>query len=509
MSNRPPSLPASLLVRADGGRSIGAGHVVRALTLAEEFKRRGVEIDFAIRRSSGRLLDRVRDAGHDVIPLDGEPLNRSLLDGAWPAEEQSGDLRQVTDRLTRRYTAVLVDHYGLDAHWESRVRPWCERVVAVDDLANRTHDADLLIDQNWYGSGTAERYGELVPADCLQLLGPRYAILQRRYAELRTHIRRSPAIDRLLVSFGGSDPTGETERVVAALSRPEFAHLEVDVVLGTQDALTPSLRQAIENRRKTSLHVGLPTLADPLSVTDLAIGASGSGTWERMCLEVPAIVTTVSAAHSGVTRVLAEAGLTIWAGIGGEVSADDYARLIAKALSGEVPTAAPLVDGAGAARIAEACFPDPTGRIDLRTAAAQDAPMFSGADTGAPAGISRQLDGPTVWNRLHAEFLSDLEDPNVELLVVAIGGVDSGAAKAARGHDGLWISFQLDDAVAGPDVGRLVATELVAGSWSTADDGLRFAQAPGREAAELIPPHATILDRFGSFRLPTGTIAGL
>jgi hypothetical protein len=135
--------------------------------------------------------------------------------------------------------------------------------------------------------------------------------------------------------------------------------------------------------------------------------------------------------------------------------------------------------------------------------------MFSGADTGAPAGVSRQLDGPTVWNRLHEEFLFDLEDPMVELLVVAIGGVDSGAVRAEHGHDGLCVSLRLDDAVAGRNIGRLLAAELVAGSWSTTDDGLRFTQTAREHTPGGTPHDATIGDRFGSFRLPTGTIAGL
>jgi hypothetical protein len=135
--------------------------------------------------------------------------------------------------------------------------------------------------------------------------------------------------------------------------------------------------------------------------------------------------------------------------------------------------------------------------------------MFSGADTGAPAGVPKQLDGPTVWNRLHERFLSNLEDPKVELLVVAIGDVPIGEVAAERDQEGIRVEFRLDDAVAGRGIGHLVAAELIAASWSTADDGLRFAQAPGEETAAEMPPEAKIGDRFGLFRLPTGTIAGL
>ncbi len=128
--------PTRLLVRADAGRSIGSGHVIRSLTLAGILKQRGVESVFAIRDGQEVLIERIRDECHDVIPLTGEAPAGSVLSGPWPIEAQQDDLDQVIDRSSAPYDAVIVDHYGLDAHWERGIRTLCDRVLAIDDLAH-------------------------------------------------------------------------------------------------------------------------------------------------------------------------------------------------------------------------------------------------------------------------------------------------------------------------------------------------------------------------------------
>src|SRR5699024_2428199 len=121
---------------------------------------------------------------------------------------------------------------------------------------------------------------------------------------------------RVLVNFGGTDAAGQTAQALRALEH--FPDLDVTVVLGTGSAVTPKVSEAIE-QSGARLRIGLPHLAEALGATDLAIGASGTATWERTCLSVPALVTTVSVAHSGVTRAFSEAGMLTWLGTADQV----------------------------------------------------------------------------------------------------------------------------------------------------------------------------------------------
>ncbi|MEA3510179.1 MAG: UDP-2,4-diacetamido-2,4,6-trideoxy-beta-L-altropyranose hydrolase [Actinomycetota bacterium] len=499
---------ARLLVRADGGRSIGSGHIVRSLTLAGLLKQRGMHAVFAIRDDRGTLIDRIRSEGHDVLLLTGEAPSGSFLSGSWPTEAQQSDVEKVISRSSSWYGAVIVDHYGLDAHWERGIRTLSDRVLAMDDLANRSHDVDVLVDHNWYGPDTSTRYDDLVPPSCVQLLGPRYAPLQAAYAEARARMS-SPEVPprRILVSFGGSDPTGETLKVVDALSAPEFRDLAVDVVLGTGGLLTDRLRDAIDGCPGTTLHVALPTLADMLQNADLSIGASGAATWERACLGVPGLVTTTSEAHSGVTRALAEAGMTTWAGIGGEVTTTRYRELLHRIVAGEVGHPLPLVDGHGAARVAEALRPSDASDLTIRTATELDAPLFLGVDSGGPPDEPRQLDGPDAWLREEARFGADMRRSDRVLLVAMLGPVQIGRARARLMERTIEVSFILDDLVAGRELGLRVASYLRRARWSIRGEQLSYLGLPVGTLDE--DPRGGINGvgpLFGSTTVPAGSI---
>ncbi|NDC15757.1 MAG: hypothetical protein EBZ76_11475 [Synechococcaceae bacterium WB9_2_170] len=123
----------------------------------------------------------------------------------------------------------------------------------IDDLADRPHQADLLLDQNFFGEATEVRYSGLVPAHCCQLLGPHYALLGPEYAQLHPLVPPRMELRRVLVFFGGVDPANLTGRALEALQRPELAHLAVDVVLGLQSPHRQAVAELAARRPHTTL----------------------------------------------------------------------------------------------------------------------------------------------------------------------------------------------------------------------------------------------------------------
>lgn len=406
-----------VLVRADSGPRIGLGHVVRQLALARELAARGADVVFVSRQPEPRVVA----AGFRCLALDLPALEPSR---PWAAEHQLADARATIERAGGHVDTVVVDHYGLDRTWESEVREIADRVVAVDDLADRHREVDVVVDQNWYGAGSDRRYDDVVPAGTLTLLGPRHALLHHDYAAARrTAPPRSWPPRRALVSFGGTDPGGETRAVVEALglgAAEVGLELEVDVVVGTPAAVTDELVAAVEGLPGARLQVALPSLVEPLAVADLAFGASGTATWERMCLDVPAVVTTTAPHQSGVTRALAEAGFTTWAGLTGQVGAAGYRALLAGLLADGPRLAPPLVDGHGAARVAAAVLPGPGVRV-LRPATDRDAPVEVAHG-----------DDPAAWTAAAARFAADLADPAVDLFVAEVDGVPAEVLRRQR-----------------------------------------------------------------------------
>jgi UDP-2,4-diacetamido-2,4,6-trideoxy-beta-L-altropyranose hydrolase len=204
---------------------------------------------------------------------------------------------------------LVVDHYAIDFRWENVLRSVVPSIVVIDDLADRRHDCDFLLDQNWFGDDMARRYQGLIPDYCFTMLGPRYALLKPEYAMLRMHTPpRDGEVRRILVFMGGSDPMNETGKVIEALTHPDLMHLVVDVVVGPNHPDQLGIASKVEARYGTFVHRGLPSLAGLMMRADLMVGGGGATTWERMCLELPAVVICIADNQVEMNRALSSAG---------------------------------------------------------------------------------------------------------------------------------------------------------------------------------------------------------
>ena len=157
-----------VVFRADASLEIGTGHLMRCMTLADELCRRGATATFLCREQPGHLIELTRSRGFETEAIaheDASPSHVAQLHPDW----------------------VVVDHYGLDSAWETAVRPSTRRILAIDDLADRDHDCDLLLDQNLY-DGVDQRYASRLPAHCRQLIGPHYALLRPEFADARARL---------------------------------------------------------------------------------------------------------------------------------------------------------------------------------------------------------------------------------------------------------------------------------------------------------------------------------
>ena len=332
--------------RVDAGFRLGLGHLARCLTLAAELARRGAAIEFITRRLPDPMADRILQCGyrHRVVPDAVTAL--PAPGGVWTIAAQERDAHDVLLRMPGRVNVLVVDHYGLDTTWETLVAPNVDSVVVIDDLANRAHACDVLIDQNWSGPGTAGRYDGFVGGACRVLVGPRYALLEPIYGELRRSANKAAERERrIVVSFGGSDPSQETSKVLDAIADMDLADWDVDVVLGAGSSDTVEDLSGVTSRSNISLHSDLPTLATLFSMATLAVGAGGITTWERLCLGVPSIVTTVAPNQVPAAAALHDAGAIVWIGGASETTPATYRTYIASAVIDGLPPPPALVDG--------------------------------------------------------------------------------------------------------------------------------------------------------------------
>lgn len=271
--------------RTDGSLSIGIGHVMRCLALATELRRRGDDCVFLMRNLKGSAADIVADAGFPVVSLACGPDWRDDADQTLAAIGEEP------------VNWLLVDHYGLAAEWEEVVRSKARRVAVIDDLADRRHACDLIIDHNI--GRQREDYAPLVPEGTECLVGSEYALLRAPFASLRQahDAKGATRMPRhMLVALGGGDSTEVTRAVLASMQDFSFPEgFRLTVVVGSPvDALDEVRRAAGRLSCATEVICNPPDFPELLAASDIAIGAGGVTALERCCLGIPSIIVVIA-----------------------------------------------------------------------------------------------------------------------------------------------------------------------------------------------------------------------
>ncbi|WP_144639582.1 UDP-2,4-diacetamido-2,4,6-trideoxy-beta-L-altropyranose hydrolase [Bordetella genomosp. 13] len=356
--------------RADASLRIGTGHVMRCLTLADALRRAGAHCCFITRAHEGNLIDFIRSRGYDtvVLPLAqdasaaaagsaGEPL---VSHADWLGESWQRDAGQTRGALSRAvFDWLVVDHYALDARWERALRGACGGIFVIDDLADRAHDCEVLLDQN-LGREAAD-YASHVDAGCDVLAGPRYVLLREEFAAMRSRSldrRREPRLRRLLITMGGVDQPNATGAVLDALRDCELpADLSISVVMGLHAPWREQVRaQAATMPWTTEVLVGVKDMATLMADCDLAIGAAGSTSWERCALGLPTFLAVLADNQKSAAQALSLAGAVA------VLELDEALPPVLKnlfrdlhrnpsALAGMACSAAAICDGEGVARV--------------------------------------------------------------------------------------------------------------------------------------------------------------
>ena len=306
-----------VLLRVDSSIRIGTGHIMRCLTLAHALAKKGVEIVFICRDLEGNLIEKVKTSGFKVRVLARPALtNRKVKKTAgvekyleWLEVEQEIDASQTADIISiEKPDWVVIDHYGIDEKWQTVIAKYDLKILVIDDLFNRKHICDILVDQN-YGS-LREKYEDLVPKSCQLFCGPSYTLLRSEFKLQRSSslkYRTTNSISTIIVSMGGVDEYNYTEKVIDALgdSRLVGKIKEVIILLGRHCPHKDSIRKAATlSPLNVNVLVEANNVAQILSKADVAIGAVGSTTWERFSLGVPSILMVIAANQNDIAKRL-------------------------------------------------------------------------------------------------------------------------------------------------------------------------------------------------------------
>jgi UDP-2,4-diacetamido-2,4,6-trideoxy-beta-L-altropyranose hydrolase len=276
-------------------------------------ERTSKNVIFLCRKRPGDLINFIREKGYEVIELPETTIDDFTIGGS--IEEEVEVIASLSQRHADRdndLPDLVIDHYGIGWEYERAVRPFVNQIMVIDDLENRPHDCDILLDQNY--SSKRYRYKELVPSHCEILLGPQHALLRPEFKETRhrlSSLKESKRFDpeQVLVFFGGSDPDNYTERALKILI--QTGRYKPEVVIGTQHPARENIVELLKEIPGSKLHVQTPYMNEILERVSWYLGAGGSITWERMYLGVSGLVISIAENQKNIVSELSRDGFHI------------------------------------------------------------------------------------------------------------------------------------------------------------------------------------------------------
>ncbi|WP_090868308.1 UDP-2,4-diacetamido-2,4,6-trideoxy-beta-L-altropyranose hydrolase [Oceanobacillus limi] len=316
--------------RVDASFKMGTGHVMRCLALAEKLKENGHFITFICRAHDGNLCNFIKSKGYIVYKLvtnsNSNKSIGSLKHSEWLGVTQIEDVtqtRQIMTNYNLDFEWIVIDHYAIDKTWEVEIRNHIPNIMVIDDIADREHKCDILLDQNYYHLAGV-RYEGLVSKDCIKLLGPKYSLLRDEFVNY--HMCPKIPNNRLsiMVFFGGSDPTNETLKALTALLRIieviKGDDITIHVVVGQSNLHKNIIKDKCELSSNIIFHCNIDYMAKLMHSVDFAICAGGSTTWERYCVGTPAILTAIAYNQIEICENVQQLGIDQYIGFSDDVS---------------------------------------------------------------------------------------------------------------------------------------------------------------------------------------------
>jgi len=342
-----PERIESVIVRVDGSRDIGHGHIFRTLVLADALAAGGARVTFLCSDLPGAPLERVRERGHALVVIP-EKMSDS---------EEINSIRKVGSEQGKQW--LVVDRYASTPDFYRAARADRFRVLAIDDIAEHPYPVDILMNQNI--DAGALTYAVDPETRCL--LGPEFSLIAPAYREARP--AEPPTLERaqrVLLFMGGGDSVNATGTVLAAIDAIEpsaDSPLDIQVVVGGGSQFAGRVReQAARHRHNVRVGQNLSDLVGVMHAADVCICAGGSTVWELCCLGLPMAWLTIAENQRGIAAGLARAGCGIALGDFSDATPAGLSRSLADWFQGDAGSlrdqaaaAWNIVDGHGVERV--------------------------------------------------------------------------------------------------------------------------------------------------------------
>ena len=347
-------------IKTDANEDIGSGHLQRCLNLAEFLKKEN-DVTFLFCNTSSLIIKEVK-----------EKFKATIF-------KNNKDLLNKTKKLLKKnsYNFLILDDYSINYIWEKAIYRHFSKVLVIGDDLNKKRYCDLYLNQNVIDDKSQKSLlKKFSTIKCL--LGPKYALLDKNYLKYAGKERSKNYLKNIVVSFGGSDKENLTDKVLNILSQRKFNQFNIKVAIGKNYQYFNDLSKKYKSNNRIVFYKGLNSLAKINHNSDLSIGAGGISTWERLCLSIPSLVFLVSDNQKLTINALRRKNFIIYAGKIKNFNKRKFEILIKsvkknyKKIVQKMKYSKILVDGRGAARVAEILSPTKKLKTLIRKAKKED-----------------------------------------------------------------------------------------------------------------------------------------
>lgn len=321
MTKHTPSSQGSNLttiaIRVDSSSRMGTGHVMRCLTLAKKMKALSIRTLFLSRNHQGNINHLIEQSGFELVLLAKPTINieHQTNDKFWLGCSAIDDAKECKKQLNGiSIDLLIVDHYSLDIQWQQLIKKYLQprKIMVIDDLANRAHECDILLDQT-LGRKYCD-YKDLVPKDCQLLLGADFIMLRDEFLLNRplaqTKRKQTSVVNHILISMGGTDPDNIAETLLIWLIQFQQTNqgINVTLVANPSSIFLNNLKAVSANHNWITVVTQPESMAKLMLMADIAIGSSGATAWERCCLGLPSLSIVSAVNQDFLNESLSQAG---------------------------------------------------------------------------------------------------------------------------------------------------------------------------------------------------------
>ena len=440
----------NIIFRVDSSKIIGTGHLYRCINLANELRNNGGNIIFVSRNHKDNSNKLVVDNGFKLISLPYRDFNVSKNDcKTWVGASQKEDVKETLNALKNvRCDLIIIDHYGINKKWETEIKKSFRKIFVIDDLANREHNCDFLLDQN-YRINSSNRYTKLVPKKCKLLLGPNFALLNEAFSQ-KNKVKKFNKDKRLFIFMGGSDRKDFIKTITNILDDRLFSNLQTDIVVGKSFYDDMNRNLSVKTNSKIYFHPPQRHLADLMSKCDFAIGAGGVTNLERMCIGIPSIVISLAENQVEICKELSSLGLINYLGDLKTISLNVLKSSIVRMLENDAYLrklslkSQSIVDGYGAKRVSEIVMPSSNTVLKIRKSKKNDVfTYFKWANE--PIVRKNSLNSSEIDLEDHFDWYNKrLANSNSELYIFEIKDLPIGQIRFEIKEKNAYINYSID-----------------------------------------------------------------